>query len=64
MSDILIDGKPAYASQCTECGQCLDKCPQHIPVPEFLAKVAEEMEGPEMEQCLAIAVQMFRNNQK
>ena len=64
MSGILFDGKPAFASQCTECGQCLEKCPQHIPVPECLAKVAQEMEGPEMQQRLAIAVQMFRNDPK
>jgi predicted aldo/keto reductase-like oxidoreductase len=30
----------ARASLCTECGECLEKCPQHIPVPEFLKKTS------------------------
>jgi predicted aldo/keto reductase-like oxidoreductase len=28
------------ATRCTECGSCVEKCPQHIPVPEFLKKTA------------------------
>src|SRR4030042_5639702 len=59
MSGIVGDGKPKYASQCVECGECLDKCPQHIPIPEFLAKVAAEMEGPDLEKRLAIARKLF-----
>lgn len=30
----------ARADRCTECGVCLDLCPQHIPIPEMLKKVA------------------------
>ena len=64
MSGILVDGKPKYASQCVECGECLDKCPQQIPIPDVLAKVAAEMEGPDMEQRLAIARKLFQEEQK
>jgi predicted aldo/keto reductase-like oxidoreductase len=64
MSGMLVDGKTRYASQCVECGECLEKCPQHILVPEFLAKVAAEMEGPEMEQRLAVARKMFLEERK
>jgi predicted aldo/keto reductase-like oxidoreductase len=64
MSGILVDGKPKYASQCVECGECLDKCPQQIPIPEFLAQVAAEMEGPDMEKRLAIARKLFLEEQK
>jgi predicted aldo/keto reductase-like oxidoreductase len=64
MSGMLADGKPKYASQCVECGECLDKCPQHIPIPEFLVKVSAEMEGPEMEQRLAMARKLFQVEQK
>ena len=27
------------ASACTECGECEEKCPQHIPIREELKKV-------------------------
>jgi len=60
MSGILADGKARYASQCIECGECLEKCPQHIQIPEFLAKIAEEFEGPELERRLALAQRLFR----
>ena len=32
------------ASQCIECGECLEKCPQHIPIPDRLKEVAELFE--------------------
>jgi predicted aldo/keto reductase-like oxidoreductase len=64
MSGLLTDGKPKYASQCVECGECLEKCPQHIPIPEFLAKVAAEMEGPELEKRLVTARKLFQQEQK
>ncbi len=27
------------ADKCTQCGECEPKCPQHLPIPEWLAKV-------------------------
>jgi predicted aldo/keto reductase-like oxidoreductase len=33
------------ADQCTECGDCMEACPQEIPVPEWLQK-AHELLGP------------------
>ncbi len=41
-------GTPAQASRCTSCGACLKKCPQHLPIPELLKKVAGTFEGPTM----------------
>ena len=41
--------KAAYASlrekaeACTECGECEDKCPQHIPIPEQLKQAREAL---------------------
>jgi len=64
MSGLLDDGKPKYASLCVGCGECLDKCPQHIPVPEFLAKVAAGMEDAEMEKRLAVIRKMFEEEQR
>ncbi len=34
----------AKASSCIGCGQCEGICPQHLPVPELLGKVADMFE--------------------
>ena len=59
MSGMLVDGRPMYASQCAECGTCLDKCPQKIQIPAVLKQVAAEMEGPDTPELLAKARQLF-----
>ena len=35
-----LTGSPGFASQCKECGECEEKCPQGIPIREYLKKVA------------------------
>jgi predicted aldo/keto reductase-like oxidoreductase len=60
MSDELLNSKPGYASQCTACGACLDKCPQHIPIPDFMADIAAEMEGPGLQDLVAAGKQFFK----
>jgi predicted aldo/keto reductase-like oxidoreductase len=35
-----LTGSPGFASQCQECGECEEKCPQGIPIREYLKKVA------------------------
>jgi predicted aldo/keto reductase-like oxidoreductase len=35
------------ADQCTECGECLDACPQNIAIPEWLQKVHALLEPAE-----------------
>jgi predicted aldo/keto reductase-like oxidoreductase len=42
----VFGGGPAYASQCTNCGTCLDRCPQRLPIPDLLREVAREFESP------------------
>ena len=34
-----------WASACKQCGKCIEKCPQGLPIPDLLAEVAEDMEG-------------------
>jgi predicted aldo/keto reductase-like oxidoreductase len=33
------------ASHCEECGQCVELCPQHIPIPDMLKEVVREFES-------------------
>jgi len=53
-------GKPEFASLCVQCGQCVEHCPQHIDIPAVLASVAEELEGPDLDERVAMAKQLFR----
>lgn len=55
MSGILTGGVSGYASQCIECGECLDKCPQQIPIPDVLAQVVGDMEDENFPQRLSMA---------
>jgi len=59
LSGAISGGKPELASQCVQCGQCLEKCPQHLDIPTILESVAEELEGPDLEKKIAIVKQMM-----
>jgi predicted aldo/keto reductase-like oxidoreductase len=55
----MISGIPGYASQCVQCGECLEKCPQEIDIPEFLERVAGEMEDADLEKRVAMGKKML-----
>lgn len=59
--NIMASGKTGYASQCVSCGECVDKCPQNIQIPEVLKEVAEAFEGPGFEEAVDGIVKMMTN---
>jgi predicted aldo/keto reductase-like oxidoreductase len=41
----VVDGQRHLASQCVECGKCVEKCPQNLPIPELLKETSKTFEG-------------------
>jgi uncharacterized protein len=56
-------GKRSDASLCKGCKQCVERCPQHIAVPEQLKAVAKELGSPVTDSRLA-ASKMHSEKQK
>lgn len=52
MGGDLTDGVPGYASQCVQCGQCIEKCPQKIKIPDMLSQVVADLEDEGLPQRL------------
>ena len=48
-----------YASQCVQCGECLEKCPQHLDIPSLLEAVVEEFEGKDFKGWRVMAKKAF-----
>lgn len=46
-------GKRSDAALCQNCGICVERCPQHIAIPEQLKVVAEKLGGPKTEAMVA-----------
>ena len=59
MSGGISVGQRGFASQCVECGECVEKCPQDLPIPELLARVVDELEGPDLDERIARARAML-----
>jgi predicted aldo/keto reductase-like oxidoreductase len=51
----ILGAAPSYASLCKECGKCLEKCPQHLPVPQLLKEVSKEFEDTRMKVLAWVA---------
>ncbi|PWR70254.1 aldo/keto reductase [Methanospirillum lacunae] len=62
LSGLLTTGKPEFASQCIQCEKCLEQCPQHIDIPTMLKAVEEELGGPDMDQRIAMAREVFKKS--
>lgn len=64
LSGIMAEGQKGYASMCVSCGECIDKCPQFIPIPDVLKEVAAEFEGEGFEERSAGVIKMFVDSLK
>jgi len=53
-------GRPEFASQCVQCRECVEKCPQQIDIPAVLESVVRDFEGPGFEERIAMARQVFK----
>ena len=60
MGGVLSTGDTAFASQCVQCGKCLEKCPRHLEVPKLLESVVDELEGPDLGRRVAMAKEAFK----
>jgi predicted aldo/keto reductase-like oxidoreductase len=60
MCGVISGAKPGFASECVQCGECLEKCPQSIPIPDILEDVVVELEGPGMDDRVASIHKMFK----
>jgi predicted aldo/keto reductase-like oxidoreductase len=52
-------GETGYASQCVQCGECLDKCPQGIAIPECLEMAVQDLEDDKTPERLAMGKKML-----
>ena len=64
MCGVISGAKPGFASECVQCGECLEKCPQSIPIPDILEDVVDELEGTGMEDRIAFVTRMFRDDMR
>ncbi len=61
VSGAVTGSAPGFASQCVACGECLEKCPQGINIPEVMARAADALEDDNMqEQLKAVAARFTR----
>ena len=63
MCGVISGAAPGFASECVQCGECLEKCPQSIPIPDVLEDVVEELEGPGLNDRTEFVKQMFKAEQ-
>ncbi len=55
----IIRGSSSYASLCTHCRDCVEKCPQGLDVPTLLEQVVSQFEGEGLKEREAMARSLF-----
>ena len=60
----VFEDKRSLASMCEQCGKCLEKCPQHLPIPDLLEEVKDDMEGFLTEPLIWLAKRLMKVKKK
>jgi predicted aldo/keto reductase-like oxidoreductase len=55
----VLSGQPSYASLCTRCLDCLEKCPQGLEIPDLLEQVVALFEGEGLKEREAMIRGLF-----
>ena len=55
-----LTGRPAYASLCARCLECVPKCPQSLAIPDLLEQVVREFEGEGLREREAMVRRLFK----
>ena len=56
---VILSGRPAYASFCSRCLDCLERCPQHLEIPDLLEQVASQFEAEGLRDREAMVRRFF-----
>lgn len=57
----LLSGRPAYASLCSRCMDCVQKCPQGLEIPDLLEQAVRDFEGEGLRDREAKVRSLFAN---
>ncbi|MEE4264579.1 MAG: aldo/keto reductase [Desulfobacteraceae bacterium] len=60
----MVTEKVSMASMCVQCGQCLEKCPQNLPIPDLLKDVQEDLEGFMTKQLIWLGRRIMKVRKK
>jgi uncharacterized protein len=55
-----LTGRPAYASLCARCMDCVPKCPQGLAIPDLLEQVVREFEGEGLRERETMVRRLFK----
>ena len=55
----IMTGDPHLASDCTQCGACVPKCPQRIAIPDELRSVRRRLQVPGMRTILKLGTHLM-----
>ena len=55
----VMEGNARFASDCVRCGACVEKCPQHIDIPDELASVKRRLQVPGLPRIVRLGTRLM-----